>query len=309
MAGRILKGLEIVTWCVDDLAAAIDGWSRYLDFQVVDCGKVSEAAAGVWDTPAVAGCPSALLQPASGAPVFMRFIETGERYGYDQPLTAGWTAAELLVEDPDALADKLAGTPFQRLAGPGDLFPGPKAPRAMQMTGPCGELLYFTRILPGGSRYGMKPARSFVDRPFIITVAGNSMAGMEAFYGEGLGMRVMEPMSFINGVLAHAGGLPPDTVFPTAISPIPGRKFLIELDECPANLPPRPVSAGLPPPGMAIASFAVENLDAVPLVPRSPRLQIDAWPYEGRRVAVTTGAAGEWLELIETPIDRKSATA
>ena len=301
MATRTLKGLEIVTWCVADLGAAIEGWSRYLDFQVVEHSHLS-AAADVWGTPAAADCASALLQPASGDTVFMRFVETGERYGYDQPLTAGWTAAELLVEDPDALADKLAGTPFRRLAGPGNLFPGPKAPRAMQMTGPSGELLYFTRILPGGSRYGMKQARSFVDRPFIVTIAGSSMARMQGFYSRQLGMRVMAPMPFINGILAHAGSLPSNTVFPTAISPIPGRKFLVELDECPASLPSRPVTAGLPPPGMAIVSFNVANLDTPGLDLRVPPMRVDAPPYNGRRAAVISGPAGEWLELLETPI-------
>ncbi len=292
----------MVTWCVDDLGAAIDGWSRYLDFHVIAREELDAGAASAWNTPAAASCPSALLQPASGEPVFMRFVETGERYGFDRPLTSGWTAAELLVEDPDALADKLVGTPFRRLAGPGDLFPGPKAPRAMQMTGPNGELLYFTRILPGGSRYGMKQARAFVDRPFIVTIAGTSMARMSTFYGEQLGMRVMEPISFINGILAHAASLPPDTIFPTAIAPIPGRKFLIELDECPASLPSRPITAGLPPPGMALVSFTVANLDATRLDLRTPPTRIEAAPYGGRRAAVISGPAGEWLELIETPV-------
>jgi hypothetical protein len=31
-----------------------------------------------------------------------------------------------------------------------------------------------------------------------------------------------------------------------------------------------------------------------------PPVVIEEWPYEGRRVAVTAGAAGELIELVET---------
>ena len=205
----------------------------------------------------------------------------------------------MLVQDPDRLASELEGSPFRRLAGPGDLFPGPKAPRAMQVVGPCGELLYFTRILPGGSRYGMKQAQSPVDRPFIVTISGTSTATMTDFYGRVLGMRIMEPMPFINGILAHACRVPADTVFPTTVSPIPGRRFLVEMDECPPGLPARPRQAGQLPPGMAMVSCEVATLDAVCSPFRATPEPIDTFPYGGRRAAVVQGAAGEWLELIE----------
>ena len=299
MTRRVLKNLEIVTWCVDDLAAAEAAWTRYLQFEVVDRSPIAQELATAWGTPAVAGCASRLLQPASGEPVYMRFIETGDRYGYEHPLTRGWTAAELLVEDPDALARQLQDSPFRRLAGPADLFSGPKPPRAMQMTGPCGELLYFTRILPGGSRYGMKQARSFVDRPFIVTIAGESMFEMQTFYGERLGMRIMETMPFINGILAHACGAAPNTIFPTCVSPIPGRRFLVEMDECPPGLPERPRQQDMPPPGMAMVSMTIEDLTAVNVAARSEARAMNVAPYGGRRVQVIAGAAGEWLELIE----------
>jgi hypothetical protein len=169
----------------------------------------------------------------------------------------------------------------------------------MHATGPCGELLYFTRILPGGSRYGMKQARCAVDRPFIVTVAGTSTAAMADFYGRVLGMRIMPPMNFINGILAHACGVPPDTVFPTTVSPVPGRRFLVEMDECPPGLPPRPRRDGQLPPGMAMVTAEVADLDAVPAPFRGPLTAVDGPGYGGRRVGVIEGGAGEWLELVE----------
>lgn len=298
-ARRLLRELSVVTYCVPCLEACVPAWQRHLGYQLVTEGLIDTAMARVWQTPAAVGQPYALLQPASGDCVYLRFIATGEQRGFEAPATAGWTATEMLVEAPDELAIELAGSPFQRLAGPGDLFPGPKAPRAMQMVGPCGELLYFTRILPGGSRYGMKQARSPVDRPFIVTISGPSTAAMTTFYGRELGLRIMETLPFINGILAHACRVSPDTVFPTTVAPIPGRRFLIEMDECPAGLPARPCRPGHLPPGMAMVSCAVEALDNVPVPFFSPPEVIAAAPYSGRRAAVVKGAAGEWLELIE----------
>jgi catechol 2,3-dioxygenase-like lactoylglutathione lyase family enzyme len=299
MASRTLKDLSIVTYCVDDLDASRNAWIEHLGYQVADEGWLSPTLASAWQTSKAGGLKYCLLAPASGEAVYIRYIETGERRGFESSATRGWTATELLVQDPDALAMALRDSPFRRIAGPGNLFPGPKAPRAMQMVGPCGELLYFTRILPGGSRYGMKQARCRVDRPFIVTIAGDSMAQMQAFYGDALGMRVMEPMDFINGILAHSCGAPPDTIFPTAVSPIPGRRFLVEMDEFPPGLPPRPRQADQLPPGLAMVSFRVAGLDelAVPLA--GPPARIDAFPYDGCRTALIRGAADEWLELIE----------
>ena len=299
MARRTLKDLCIVTYCVDDLDASRRLWTEHLDYRLADEGRLPAALAAAWQTPEAAGQRYCLLSPASGDEIYIRYIQTGERRGFESPATRGWTATELLVEDPDKLAVALRSSPLQRIAGPADLFSGPKAPRAMQMVGPCGELLYFTRILPGGSRYGMKQARCRVDRPFIVTIAGDSMAQMHDFYGTALGMRVMAPMNFVNGILAHSCGAPPDAIFPTSVAPIPGRRFLVEMDEFPVSLPPRPRRAGQLPPGMAMVSFRVADLDdlAVPLMGGATR--IDAFPYAGRRMAVVQGAADEWLELIE----------
>jgi hypothetical protein len=44
----------------------------------------------------------------------------------------------------------------------------------------------------------------------------------------------------------------------------------------------------------------VEELDAVPVALRAQARSIGAPGYDGRRSGVITGAAGEWLELIET---------
>jgi catechol 2,3-dioxygenase-like lactoylglutathione lyase family enzyme len=169
----------------------------------------------------------------------------------------------------------------------------------MQVVGPSGELIYFTRILPGGSRYGLHGARSAVDRVFIVTVGGPSSEQMHAFYGGALGLRIMDHMLFINTILADGCAVPHSTVFPTSIARIPGRSFLVEMDEFPTAVQPRRRRDGHLPPGMSMVSFLVRSLDNLPLPTRSPPRNLAGVPYAGRRVAVIEGSAGEWLELIE----------
>jgi hypothetical protein len=297
---RLLQDIAVVTHCVERLAPVEAAWSRFLGYATVARGSLPVELGTVWNTPAAAGRPWCLMQPPSGEPVYLRFIETGRPGGHSRPATWGWNATEILVRDPDGLAARLEGSPFRRLGGPADLYAWERAPRAMQVRGPAGELLYFTRILPNGSRYGMKGARAEVDRVFIVTMSGPSLAALHGFYGETLGQRVIERAAIINAILADDCNVPRTTRFASSIVRIPGRRFLIELDELPATAGPRVCEAELPPPGMAMVSFHVERLDALPVPPRAPAAPVAVPPYDGRRAAVIIGPAGEWLELIES---------
>jgi len=296
---RALRRIEIATHCVPALAACVPAYQELFDYRLVDSGRLPATLAAVWATPGMAGLPYALLQPASGAEVYLRFIETGSAGGYWPPVTQGWIATEILTTDPDAVLQKLAGSTFRRIGGPADLYPSPKAARALQTAGPAGELMYFTRILPGGSRFGLHGAKSFVDRPFIMVVGGRSLADIESFYGETLGLRIWPQEPFRIGQMSHVLGMPPDTTYPMSIARIPGRDFLLELEELPPELERRTVPEGQLPEGLAMVSFASAPLKELSLDYRAEPCVIDLPPYAGRRVAVTEGAAGEWLELIE----------
>lgn len=296
---RALRRIEIATHCVPRLDACAPAYRQLLDYRLVDEGRIPADLAAVWSAPAMAGMPYALLQPASGAPVYLRFIETGNASGYWPPVTQGWIATEILATDPDAVLERLAGSAFTRIGGPADLYPAPKSARALQMAGPAGELMYFTRILPGGSRFGLHGARSFVDRPFIMVVGGESLAAIEAFYGDRLGLRIWPQAPFRIGQMSRVLGLPPETTYPMSIARIPGRDFLLELEELPAGLARRRVPNGQLPEGLAMVSFAAAPLADLDVPLRAEPRPIDSPPYGGREVAVIEGAAGEWLELIE----------
>jgi len=46
-------------------------------------------------------------------------------------------------------------------------------------------------------------------------------------------------------------------------------------------------------------SFLVDSLDNFDIKWRRPPQSIQNFPYNGRKVGVTIGPAGEWIELIE----------
>ena len=133
--GHALRRIEIATLCVSDISICISAYTDLLDYQVIDEGELPQSLAAAWSTPDMAGMPYALLQPSSGAEVYLRFIETGRTGGYWPPVTQGWIATEILTTDPDALLEKLQGSAFTHIGGPGDLYPHPKSARALQCSG------------------------------------------------------------------------------------------------------------------------------------------------------------------------------
>jgi hypothetical protein len=250
------------------------------------------------------GKPFLLMGPASGKAVYLRFIEDQASVIPAPGTTFGWNAAELLVTDPDRLARDLREPAFRVIGAPRDLWPAPDAPRAMQAFGPAGELLYFTRVIPSAFRIPMTPAQSPVDRVFIMVAGGPSITAMQDWYREALGLKPGPASAWQINTLSEALKLPPDTRYALSIVPLP-RDFEIELDEYPTVSKPRPVREGALPPGIAMVSIGVDRLDELRVRWRRPPARIGAFPYDGRRAAVTVGPAGEWLEFIE--LDTPSA--
>lgn len=296
---KYLREIRVVTHCVANLDTEIDTWSQYLGYSLRDKGQLSAQLCAAWGAAAETGKNYAIMAPASGVPVYVRFIETGERVGYWPPVTWGWNATEILVQDPDELARQLDNSPIQRFGGPADLYSSAKAPRAIQTLGPSGAMLYFTRLLPGGSRYGLHGAKTPVDRIFNVVLGGPSLKALCDFYRDKLGLRVGDPMGFTMTLAAQACDASPDTEFPICVAPLRVRNSILELDEYPENATPRERDADCIPGGMSMVGFDAPALDNFPAPLRADPTVITEFPYEGRRVAVAEGPAGEWLELIE----------
>jgi hypothetical protein len=296
----MLQTIRMVTVTASNVAAVAAAYERWLGYQIVKRNAVSSELARLWQTPNVAGRAQCWLQPASGEPVYLRFIEAPSVTGYAPLRTYGWNAIELLAADPDDLAARLADSPFEIIGPPRNLRFSEHI-RAMQAIGPAQELLYFTRITPGKTALNLGHARSFVDRPFIVVNGGADLEALRTFYAEHLKLKVSPASSGRIAVLSRAYGLDEDATQMLALAALPER-FAIELDQYPAAAIARPQAAGELPPGIASVSFTLGSLDEIAWPWRHAPQAISEWPYDGRRAAVAVGAAGEWIELIEDEI-------
>ena len=297
----MLQTIYMVTLTAEDVFAVAAAYEQWLGYRIVCRDRVSAELAQLWQAPNTTGRAQCLLQPASGEPVYLRFVEAPSVAGYAPLRTYGWNAVELLAEDPDALAQQLADSPFEIIGPPRNLSFS-KNIRAMQAKGPADEVIYFTRMGSGktsSSKLGqLGQAKTFVDRTFIMIVGGAEIETLRDFYATQLGMKVSTAKAGRISVLSRAFGLDPETPQMLAVTWLP-KRFGIEIDQYPAAAIERPQVAGELPPGIASVSFTLRSLDEVKLPWRHAPRVIDEWPYAGRRAAVTVGTAGEWIELIE----------
>lgn len=286
----MLGTIRGVTTVVTDLDAIEEAYSRWLDYRVLVRGCVDGDTAASWLAPAVEGRSYLTMGPASGEPVFLRFVSGPVPVGYRALTTHGWNATEILCEDPDALAARLADSPFTIIGEPRSLTRFPMI-RAMQVLGPAGECLYFTRVGPG-SGLDLAEARGFVDRAFIVVAGGPTLAPMLEWYGR-FGNPVDPPVATPVRVISRANGLPPETLHAHALLAL-GEGTHVELDEYPLVCRPRPVADGELPPGMAMASFDWPGL--APSAGPSAAALLPGFDHVEARTLI--GPCGERVELL-----------
>ncbi len=294
----MLKEIALVTITVSNLGQVEQAWQDHFDYRTVASGTVSAALAEHWQATQMQGAPYVLMQPANDAPTLVRLVgdEAVENY---RPMTShGWNATELLVSDTDRVAAGMEDSAFEVIGKPRPLWDGPDAPRVMQALGAGNELLYLTTNKQAMAGLGLDDSMPLVERPFIMVAGGSSMSEFRAFYADTLGLQLDPPMDFPITMVSKANNLPLDTTYGLAVVNLsPG--YLIEVDELPDSIGPRPVAKDRLPPGIAVVSFtadrAVDNLDWL----KMPAVLAEA-PYNGRKVGLLRGPAGELIEVILT---------
>jgi hypothetical protein len=292
-----LKLVLIITLCAPDLGAMEQAYTRILNYSVVERGTVAPELSKTWAAPKMRGHGYIMLRPASEANVYLRVIQCAGVAGYRPMSTFGWNATEILVQDPDALADAIRkpGSGFEVVGEPRPLGAGSPI-RAMQAVGPAREVLYLTRI-PEGTPH-MQSARTFVDRPFIIILGNRDLGATAKFLHDRLGVDSGSPVPARMTVLNRAFGLDIETTHPLAMARI-SPDYAIELDQYPSNATDRPHCAGELPPAMALVSFETDSLEAVKGELLAPPRRIKQAPYNDRRVGTVRGPSGELIELVE----------
>ncbi|MGH8248369.1 MAG: hypothetical protein ACREUU_18275 [Gammaproteobacteria bacterium] len=303
----MLDWILIVTIATSNLAVAESAYREDLGYEAVARGKLEAALAESWGAPRSAGSRYLLMRPASGMPVYLRFIESTSA-GENMPhATEGWNAAEMLVADPDELAERLADSKHFQIVGPPAYLTLEQNIRAMQVIGPSNEMLYLTRVVrPENVEFDIGTAESFVDRVFIVIAGGRDHRTLMNFYRDRLMLPVTEPMLYRIAVLSRAYGLPEDQLHPLSLATL-RNQFFLELDEYPAESQPRRIPPGELPGGIAMVTFEVESLENISVPFISPPTVRDLMPYNGRRTATLRGAVGELIELVESRSKRNVA--
>ena len=294
----MLKLILIITFCAPSLAEIERAYTSVLHYSVVERGTVSLDLADEWDAPRMRGHDYVLLHPASESNVYLRFVQADAPANYQPMSTYGWNAAEILVQDPDALASTMRepGSGFEVVGEPRPLGAGSPL-RAMQAVGPAHEVLYLTRI-PEGTLH-MQAARTFVDRPFIIILGSPDLEQTRQFLHDRLALESSRMGQARMTVLNKAFGLDIETTHALAMARI-SPEYAIELDQYPGQAKQRAHRPGELPPAMASVTFEVESLQPLRKLLLTPPRRIAGRPYMGRRAASVRGSTGELIELVES---------
>lgn len=294
--------IKIATVGAEDALATARLYQRWLDYDIVETGSVSAALAASWGAPAVAGRPYALLQGKSGDDVYLRTVQVPVPESYRAMTTWGWNAIEMIVEDPRALHAQLRESPLRHVGGPAYLGGDFPSILATQYKGPSEELFYLTTETGDRDNSPLLRPRADVDRPFIMVVAGPDARALTDFYVDVLGGEEGFFTATPIPIIAGAQGLEASHAFPMGFVRMTQFSNAIEIDGYPASAGPRPVAAGELPPGVAMASFSVPDLDAFdPELFLSEPAQHASVAYGDSRSATLIGPAGELIELVEEP--------
>ena len=290
--------LRAGTVCVADLEGSRRAYEDSIGYRTAETGAVTRELAVAWGAPSVADASYALLQPLSGAATYLRLVEASPVDGFQPLVSPGWAALEFCVQDVQALAERLAATPFE-IVGPPRRLDGMDDLCAMQVRGADGEICYFTQIDGDPPGFSLPRARCFVDRPFIHVLGASDMAATQRWIARHLGCAVgIERMEMVYTMLALAFGAPLDTRF--AISTmVRGNEVCLQVDQLPRQAMPRPAHPGMLPPGIAMTTLSVSDLDAVERACLAAPAVHEGALYGGQRSATLSGPDGTLFELVE----------
>ncbi|MET0365088.1 MAG: VOC family protein [Sphingobium sp.] len=290
--------LKCATHIVADVDAAVERFARWLDYAVIEDVRVSAELAGIWDAPATAGRRSVVMQPASGSPVFLRFIQGDPVPGYLPIRTYGWAAIEICVQDVEAVNARMLASDVFEVIGPPKPLDGYPTVKPMQVRGPDQETIYLTEIGTTDPDSGLPSPKALIDRPFILVLACADLRETTRWMAEVLGLELTDPVAIRYSMIALAFGLPPEDRHELVTGMWKGQIFL-EADQYPTGATVRPCHPGALPPGVSIATITHPDFDSMAAHWIAPPVECGGPVYAGRRVGVVRTPDGALLEVID----------
>lgn len=291
--GAIVGG--IVT--VPDIDSALADYHDRLGLALLADEPLGAVLAANWGCPASAGARMATLQPQSGADCFIRLVEQPLPSDFVPTRTYGWASYELTVQDVFGWPERIAGSGFD-IVGPPKEIAGFPYFVAMQVHGTGKEMLYFNEVRCDTPSNDLPKASSPIDAIFIAILAAPDRRAAVRWYCDALGLDEGDSYVIEYSMINKAFGLPANTT--SGLTMVQkGRMPIVEIDDYPAAATARGVSEGHLPPGNAMLSLAVPDLDACRCDWIAAPARNGGPVYDGRRSATAIGAAGELVELVE----------
>jgi hypothetical protein len=273
-------------------------YQRVLKLAVMEDGLVPEALAASWGCPASAGKQMVLLRADSPTSNIIRLVEGTAVPDYVPLRSYGWASLELTVADVWALQEAIVADGAFRVIGAPKRVEGFDAFIPMQVTGRAGETLYLNMVLNSTSSLDLPQAHAWVDRIFIAVLAAQNRKAAVDFHVAQCGFEEDGTYDVPYSVINNAFALPDSNKTALTMTKV-GRMPVSEVDQYPSATIARPCAAGELPPGVAMMSFAVRDLDRCHMHWITPPAVQDGPLYQGRRCCTVRGASGELIELIE----------
>jgi catechol 2,3-dioxygenase-like lactoylglutathione lyase family enzyme len=292
-----MRLLRAATLTVPDPDAALADYVRWLGYVPAERGIVGDHLAASWGAPDSAGRAYAVAQPASGAPIFLRFVEGQTQADYRPLRTYGWAAIEICVQDTLAVARHLAGSPFEMIGPPRELDGMPQI-FPMQVKGPSGEIVYLTEIRGDLPDCDLPRAASPIDCLFIAVLACSDLGASIDWFARTLGISAGPPVAITYTMLAKAFDLPIEQKHRIAAG-MHGRDCFLEFDQYPPQTTKRPQAAGSLPPGVALVTLSIPSIDAIDGDWIAPPRPVSGAIYDNRRTGSLLAPDGTIVEIVE----------
>jgi len=288
--------LRAATLTVPDPEAAAARYGAWFDYSVAERGVVPQDLAESWGCPASAGRAFIVCRPASGADVFIRFVEGRTPSDYRPLRTFGWAAIEICVQDTLAVNARMERSPFQIIGPPRELD-GLPAIFPMQVKGPDQEIVYLTEIRDNLPAFDLPRAQALIDRLFILVLACSDLQTSLDWFERELKLSPGRSMDIVYTMIANAFGLPHEQKH-TIATMIHQRDCFLELDQYPDAATPRPTEPGALPPGVAMTTFRHPDFDALSGW-IAPPIAREGTVYGGRRSGTLRAPDGILVEVVE----------
>ena len=292
-----MKLLRAATVTVSDLNRTKGLYSAYFDYAVVEEGLIDTALAESWQTPNTAGRPYVVMQPRSGAEIYLRFVEQPPVDGFKALRSYGWNAIEICVQDVMAVNARMLDSPFE-IIGPPNKIPGLDAIHPMQVKGPDDEIVYLTQINDDLPEYNLPRAGSLIDKLFILVIGNSDMDRAATWMQDKCGLAFGREMEIPYTMIAKAYGTPLDELH-RICTLIHDKDVFLELDQYPDEAVQRPRHDGMLVPGCALGTLYHPDFDALPGPWLTPPVARDGEIYKGKRVGVLQDPDGTLIEMVE----------